>query len=587
VSANPSRPKPGRNDPCHCGSGRKYKHCHADADAKAGAPQKDPAASAALARAAQARAAGRTGEALAVLERAIAAAPHHGGLNLELGRLLLAAGRPQQALPLLEHAVTQQPALADARLQQGQALEQLGWHAQATEAYHQAVALAPRQAEGHARLGIVLLVQDRRAEAAAAFRRAAALAPQTSIGRLAAAYAFLADGAADEAVTALQRVLAVEPQNAPAQVELGKLLAERGDAAGAEAAFTRALALNPRAAGHYLDRVRIRRIGEADRPLLVQMDEAARRTDLPQLHRAMLEVARGKARDDLGEPGVAMDHYRASGELKAQMRPLDRPFVSARADWQIRHFTPDLWKRSEPHRSASAQPLLVLGMPRSGTTLVESILACHPDVAAGEELPFWNQRGREWLALDALPEGDALARVAHDYLSVLAAIGTAPRVTDKKPDNFVWAGLVHWVFPGARIVHCRRHPLDTCTSILGNFFSPRPDFSTRAEDLVFYWRQYERLMAHWRAVLPPERFLEIDYELLAAEPEPQIRRLLEFCGLAWDPACLAPERSMRRVSTASLWQVRQPISRASVGRWRRYATCLGPLRELLRPGEGD
>jgi tetratricopeptide (TPR) repeat protein len=577
----------GRNDPCHCGSGRKYKLCHADADSKAAAPQRDPAAAAALARAAQARAGGRMREALAALEQAIAASPHHGGLNLELGRLLLAGGRPQQALPLLEHAVALQPALADARLQQGQALEQLGWHAQATEAYRQAVALAPRQAEGHARLGIVMLVQDQRDEAAAAFRRAAALAPNTSIGRLAAAYAFLADGAADEAVAALRRVLAAEPQNAPAHVELGKLLAESGDGAGAEAAFTRALALNPRAAGHYHDRVRIRRMGEADRPLLQQMDEAARRTDVPQLHRVMLEIARGKVHDDLGEPEAAMAHYRASGELKAQMRPLDRSLVAARTDWQLRRFTPELWAGNETQRSTSAQPLLVLGMPRSGTTLVESILACHADVTAGQELPFWNQRGREWMAQDKLPQGDDLARLAADYLGVLAGIGRTPCVTDKKPDNFVWAGLVHWVFPNARIVHCRRHPLDTCTSILATFFGPRPDFSTRADDLVFYWHEYERLMAHWRAVLPPDRFLAIDYEALASEPEPEVRRLLDFCGLAWDPACLAPERSTRRVSTASLWQVRQPISRASVGRWRRYEPWLGPLRALALPGDLD
>jgi tetratricopeptide (TPR) repeat protein len=584
VNASPPPAKVGRNDPCPCGSGRKYKHCHAAAESAARAPAaaEARAVQAALARAAQARAAGRAADALQVLQQAASAWPQHAAVQLELGRLLLAAGRPQQALPVLEQAAAAQPASGDARLQHGMALEQLGWHAQAAEAYREAVRLAPKLQEAHARLGIVLMVQDQRPEAAAAFRRAAALGPATSTGRLSQAYAFLADGAADDAVAALRRVIAAEPGNAPAQVELGKLLAERGDAAAAAAAFERALQLNPRAAGHYYDRVRIGRMTEAERPLLERMALAAQRPDLPALHRVMLEIARGKLHDDLGEPEAAMRHYVAGNEAKSRLRPLARALVRGRTDWQIAHFTRERLAQADPGRRASARPLLVLGMPRSGTTLVESILACHRDVSAGEELPFWNLRGRELMAAgDAVPEGEALGALADAYLDVLGRVGGTTHVTDKKPDNFVWAGLVHWALPEARIVHCRRHPLDTCTSILANFFAPRPDFSTAPDDLVFYYREYERLMEHWRSVLPPDRFLELDYESLVAAPEAGVRRLLDFCGLDWEAACLHPERDTRRVSTASLWQVRQPIGAASVGRWRRYEPWLGVLRELV------
>jgi hypothetical protein len=217
---------------------------------------------------------------------------------------------------------------------------------------------------------------------------------------------------------------------------------------------------------------------------------------------------------------------------------------------------------------------------------VESVLARHPQVGAGQELAFWNQRGREAMARDEVPLGDALRQTADAYLGVLRGLSAAARVTDKKPDTFMWAGLALHAFPQARIVHCRRSPLDTCVSILANFFAPRPDFSTEPGDLVFYVREYERVMAHWRATLPPGRFLELDYEDLVGDPEPAIRRLLAFCELDWDPACLQPERSDRLVSTASLWQVRQPISRSSVGRWRRYAPWLGELlalQDLERP----
>ena len=147
----------------------------------------------------------------------------------------------------------------------------------------------------------------------------------------------------------------------------------------------------------------------------------------------------------------------------------------------------------------------------------------------------------------------------------------AARVTDKNPFNFLWAGLIHLALPETRFIHCRRDPIDTCLSIFfTRFATPQPLAYDRG-DLVFYYRQYQRLMAHWRTVLPPDRLLEIDYETLTADPEPLTRRMVNFCGLDWDDACLAPERNRRVVRTASLWQARQPVYRGSVERWRNYA----------------
>lgn len=295
-----------------------------------------PASQSALARSAQAQADGRPGEAVSILRMALAADGRNALLHLELGNALLACGRPQEALPMLDRAVALQPTSAPAWMQQGLALEQLGWHAQATGAYRRASELMPRLAEPHARLGIVLLAQEIRHEAAQSFRRAAALAPKASVGRLSTAYALLADGADDEAQQALRRVIAVEPDNAPAHVELGKLLAESGKAQEARAAFARAIRLNPRSAGHYSISARTRRFTEADRPLLDRMLAAAQRNDLRELHRVQLELAIGKAYDDLGDPEQAMQHYVAGNKLKGQIRPLDRDLISRRVDWQIR-----------------------------------------------------------------------------------------------------------------------------------------------------------------------------------------------------------------------------------------------------------
>jgi Sulfotransferase family len=186
-----------------------------------------------------------------------------------------------------------------------------------------------------------------------------------------------------------------------------------------------------------------------------------------------------------------------------------------------------------------------------------------------------------YLAAEA---GHGLAR---EYLALLRRIGPqAARVTDKAPFNHIRLGLIHLLLPQARIIHCRRHPVDTCLSMYFTYFSQRMDFAWAKADLAFAYRQYARLMEHWRAALPRERFTEVDYEDLIADREAVTRRLIAFTGLDWHDACLSPERNKRTVRTASLWQARQPVYTTSVARWRRYEPWLGELRELLPPSWG-
>jgi Sulfotransferase family len=175
--------------------------------------------------------------------------------------------------------------------------------------------------------------------------------------------------------------------------------------------------------------------------------------------------------------------------------------------------------------------------------------------------------------------------LAAAYLALLRKIGpSATMVTDKLPSNYLRLGLIRLLLPNARIVHCRRDPVDTCLSIYSTLFSSRMDFAGSKADLVFCYRQYVRLMDHWRAILPSERFLEVEYERLIADREVETRRLIAFTGLDWDDACLRPERNDRAVTTASTWQARQPVYGSSVERWRRYEPWLGELRELLADG---
>ncbi|MGH7025197.1 MAG: sulfotransferase family protein [Caulobacteraceae bacterium] len=308
------------------------------------------------------------------------------------------------------------------------------------------------------------------------------------------------------------------------------------------------------------------------------MNAALARPMLTPLQRQVTHFALGKAHDDIGDYGAAIRHFDAANKIRAKFAAFDGAALATRVDRLI----------AETPRSSfdaavgvsDATPILIVGMPRSGTTLVEQILSSHARVAAGGELSFWADRDRRGDDLLGLSE-DQLEAVASDYLTTLRNISPdAERVTDKMPFNFGLLGVIHRALPRAMFVHCRRHPIDTCLSIFSTSFEAAMDFAGDRRSLLAFYRQYQRLMDHWREVLPPDRLIEVDYEALVADPEPHTRRLVAACGLPWDEACLSPQNNRRRVTTASLWQARQPIYRSSVERWRRYEPWLGELREL-------
>jgi len=295
----------------------------------------------------------------------------------------------------------------------------------------------------------------------------------------------------------------------------------------------------------------------------------------------------------MGDYGLAMQHFDAADEVRRGSAPFNSAAFSTEIDRFIARCTPDLIARAAELGSEAVTPVLIIGMPRSGTTLVEQIVSSHPEVGGGGELNFWNQRGPEWQRSVAAGNGtpfvdsdfvasDFLAKAAEDYLGLLRKIAPkAARVTDKMPFNFLWAGLIHVAFPRATIIHCRRDAVDTALSIHQTHFHPSLAFPTGGDELVAYFRDYQRLVDHWRSVLPADRFIEVDYKELTSAPEPVTRRIIAACGLPWNDACLRPESNPRAVKTPSKWQSRQPIYRTSVARWRRYEPWLGPLRALV------
>jgi len=526
--------------------------------------------------------AGRPADAIAPLRDAALLEPSNSILQHDLGLACLEVGRVPDAIAAFERAVASNPHYADAYFRLGIASEKSGNIGGAIIAYDRATKLLPSLTEAWFRAGALVYTLGHREEAVGCFRRAAATGGRTSFGRLGKARALLTEDRNQEAEKVLRQTLAVDPGNAMAQELLGNLLSEFGRFDEARECFERAITLAPLLAGSYYDLVRCRPVTSDDR-LLQRMEAALATPGLEAAQRLRLHLAIGKAAEDLGDYALAMRHFDFADTVRRGSGSFDPAAFSREIDRLIARCTPELIARAPELGSCDATPVLIIGMPRSGTTLVEQIVSMHPEVGAGGELHFWNQRGGAWHGSEGAANQTAyLAKAAADYLRLLRTIApTAARVTDKMPFNFLWAGLIHVAFPSAIIIHCRRAAVDTALSIHQTHFHPSLAFPTGGAELVEYFHSYQRLIGHWRSVLPPERFIEVDYEDLTRTPEPVIRRIIAACGLAWHDACLRPESNPRAVRTPSKWQTRQRIYSTSVARWRRYEPWLGPLRALV------
>jgi tetratricopeptide (TPR) repeat protein len=400
--------------------------------------------------------------------------------------------------------------------------------------------------------------------------------------RIAEARAAEASGDFEAALVKMRAAVAAHPKSGEARAILANLLAQAGLSEDAATEFERASELTLDMNSVWIGITTNRKLTAGDDALIARMQAALDQPRLMPRHRQMLHFALGKAHDDRGEYESAMRNFEEGNQLRGMGGEFDRESLARRVDQIIEATPPSFWNCSGDVGVEDATPILIVGMPRSGSTLTEQILSSHPDVVAGGELGFWSSPqilSQHLLSLAG--DAEAAKRVANDYIATLRAFDpAAKRVTDKALANFFLLGIIHRILPNATLIHCRRHPIDTALSIFTTNFETNFDYASSRGDLVFYYRQYARLMDHWRNVLPPGRLVEVDYESLVSDPEPHARRLVAACGLDWNDACLAPHRNTRKIKTASVWQARQPIYRTSVERWRRYEPWLGELREL-------
>jgi tetratricopeptide (TPR) repeat protein len=531
---------------------------------------------------------GRHEQAIARFKQALRLNGKDSGTYNNLGLTYLAMAQFARAEGCFRRAIALNPKLASLHFNLGTALRGLGFSSEAVEAYRKAVELAPYAAEPLIALGDLLIRSGDKQDGEVCFRRAVAATTDTARRELQLAQLLIDAGCVVEAEVHLRNSLAADAGFAQAHRSLASVLTQMGLLDDAVASYERAVALEPDNTAGYVGLTWARRISEPDRPLVNAMQALLARVDPLDADAGRLHYALGKSMEDLGAFEAAMSHFDAANAIAFRLlgdRALDHKRLVASIDRTIAGFTPTLFARHRAHGAEDETPVLIVGLPRSGTTLVEQIVSSHPDVVAGGELAFWGERGPLLGDVARGVEKPELRRLIKEYRELLQRIAPgARRVTDKRPHNFLMLGTFHLAFPRGCVIHCRRHPVDTCLSIYTTPFQGAPDYAHDKDNIVFYYEQYARLMAHWRRVLPPTTMLEIEYEALVEDFETVSRRIIAFLGLDWDQRCLRPEANPRIVQTPSAWQVRKPINVRSVARWRRFAGQLGAFSKLLPEG---
>lgn len=465
-----------------------------------------------------------------------------------------------------------------------QALCAQGRFADAATALDRAVAIAPDASAPRAMLGDVLLQLGRPRSAATAFEGAVQRDPFLhSVCRI-VDDAVTEEARSRTAVENCRQILARYPRFAPAHYDMACALLNLGRKEEACRAAERALMIDATVPTYYHPLIHAGNDLQRTRAVAMLEQLEQHEDALDPLDRASLHFLLAKAYDGQKRHAPAFDHYAAGNAIKRTLVKYDEARELGELHAIAAAFTPDRLAALRGTGCTSTVPIFVLGMPRSGTSLVEQILASHPDVhGAGEITALPDLIAGHGFSSDfATASAERLARLGADYAAKLTAIApTAARVVDKLPNNFRHIGAIHLALPRARILHVRRDPLDTCFSCFQQNFNGALDFSYDQAELGRYYKAYDALMAHWHAVLPADAILDVHYEELVRDLPGVARRMIAYCDLAWDPRCLDFHKTERAVATASFDQVRQPVYQSAVRKVDAYLPYLSALRAAL------
>jgi len=512
-------------------------------------------------------------------------------LYYDLGMSHVSAGNEQAAFKSFLEAVTLDDSLAIAHYQLGNCLRRSGDAAAAEQPLKTAIARDASLRQAYISLAYLYLSQSKRDLAAATLAALASTHPADINLHHQVAGLLAGMGCHAQAVALYEGCLRHRPRSSQTRLKLGQSLQKLGRFEDAAQAYLAAIETDPDSDAAYLLLAHTRRMQAADSPMLRHFETAVSNPKLSEETIKCIHFSLGKMYDDLGKYEEAFAHFHAANGLQHQRVQFDRQAFVAYIDSIKKIFNWEFFQNRSAVYQSSPLPVFIVGMLRSGTTLVERILASHPQVFGLGETELVDKLAEGLATHLGVPYPDCITRLDNALAATVAAelqaqwpaeARAATHVVDKNPLNFMHLGLIACVFPGVPILHCVRDPLDTCLSIYFQYFAhTRNSYAYDLEDIAFFYKQYAMLMAHWRAVLPAPPH-DIQYEELALAPEKTSRALVAAAGLGWHPDCLQPHKHAASISTASLWQARQPIYPDSVGRWHHYARQLDPLRKALQ-----
>jgi len=464
---------------------------------------------------------------------------------------------------------------------------------EAEQLLRRAIAAAADFTGAHTDLGNLLKEQDRFEEAIPAYRAAMELEPDNARAHFLLAGALAPAALTYDAIAEFRRALDLNPKHAGAWLGLGHALKTVGRQDEAIHAYRECAKLKPDNGEIYWSLANLKTYQLTDEDLDT-MQERISSGALSSSSEVNFLFALAKAREDRGDYETAWTHYVAGNQKRRTEEWYDPVQTQVLNEAIMEVFDASLLKDKAALGCTDPAPIFIVGLPRSGSTLLEQILASHSQVEGTAELPYLgrvasslNRNRADGINYPAAvrelgaPHLEALGK---DYLRMaqLHRVRGMPRFIDKMPNNFPQIGLLALILPNARIIDARRHPLDACVSCYRQLFARGQPFTYDLVDIGEYYLEYQKMMDHWQTVLPG-RVLTVQYEELIADFEPQVRRLLEFCGLPWEENCLRFHETDRPVRTASSEQVRRPISDSAIGRWRNYAPHLDELMEVLGP----
>ncbi|MGN6144378.1 MAG: sulfotransferase [Mesorhizobium sp.] len=535
--------------------------------------------------------AGRLTEAEALYRQVLGVRADHAPALHFLGLLLHQSGRSADGLALMQRSVRAQPGNADFLNNVGTVLRDLGQAKAAADQFRKAVDLKPDNLAARDNLGSVEKQLGRFEAAEQVYRATIGRSPFHIRARLGLADTLQEAGRIDQALAAFREALSIRPKDAELLHGMGVALMEKGDLSGAAEHFRAALAVDASRAVSWqmLAQVKPQREGDGE---LSAMTAAHDKAPADSLARMQLSFGLGKAHDDLKDYGRAFEFFLEGNAIRRKEVAYDGERTRAEFAAMKATFTKDFFDQRKPSAISDDTPIFVVGMPRSGTTLIEQIIASHPQVYGAGELTILKTAVGKGFPLDmkggfpagiaAMPD-KAFADAGHDYLDMLAKRYPGYRhVTDKMPGNFMLVGFLHMMLPKAKIVHCARNAVATCLSIFKtNFRGDGHRYSYDLAELADFHNLYEDLMEHWRTVLPGVVH-DVRYEDFVGDQEGQSRALIDWLGLPWNDAVLAFHKADRQVRTASAAQVRQPMYKGSVDLWKQYGDRLQPLIERLK-----